>query len=74
MASNVAISFQIAVSCIKRNAFADILIKVSIIGIIIGKLNMAISVELLFAFAEIAEIKVKVIEKPTLPKSKATKK
>ena len=69
----MAISFQTAVSCISRNAFADNLIKVSIIGIIIGKLKIAINVALLLALAEMAEMKVKVIEKPILPKNKAVK-
>ena len=73
MANNVAMSFHTAVSCINRRAFADNFIKVKIIGIIIGKLKIAINVALLLAFAEIAEIKVNVIEKPMLPKNNAVK-
>ena len=73
MANKVAMSFQTAESCIKRKALADNFIKVKMIGIMIGKLKIAINVALLFAFAEIAEINVKVIEKPILPKNKAVK-
>ena len=43
------------------------------IGIIIGKLKIAINVELLLALAEMAEMNVNVIEKPILPKNKAVK-
>ena len=66
-------SFQIPVSVIKPKAFADIFSKVIKIGMTAGKLSIAIKVELLAAFPAIAEMKVKEIENPILPSSKAIK-
>ena len=60
-----------AVSLIKPIALDDILINSSSIGMTNGKLSIAISVELLFAFAAMADTNVIAIDKPILPKNKA---
>ena len=59
------------VSLMSLRALADILTKVIKIGITNGKLRMAISVPLLFAFEAIEDINVNTIEKPQLPSNKA---
>ena len=66
-------SFQIPVSVINPKALADIFNKVIKIGMTAGKLKIAIKVELLAAFPAIAEMKVKAIENPILPRNKAKK-
>ena len=53
---------------------ADSFISVMRIGRMMGKLRIAMSVALLFAFTEIALMKVKVIENPTLLKPNPTRK
>ena len=58
------------VSVIKPKALADSPNNVPKIGITIGKVSIAIKVELLSALEAMAETKVKVMEKPTLPKNK----
>lgn len=58
-----------AVSRMRRKAFAESLIRVSRIGMISGKPKIAIRVELLSALDEMAETKVKVMEKPVAPRN-----
>ena len=74
MATRMMISFPIVLSCSSRRALADILISVIRMGITSGKLITAMRVALLSALAEIAATKVKVMEKPTLPRKSARKK
>ena len=70
--SSVITSFVHDVSS-KRIALLDSLMSVIKIGKITGKLKIAIIVAALLALAAMAEIKVKVIEKPTLPSKIARK-
>lgn len=55
-------------------AFFDKLTKVTRMGMINGKLSMAIKLALLSVLAEMAEIKVKVTENPRLPRPTASRK
>lgn len=55
-------------------AFFEILISKSNMGNNIGKLKIAIKVELLPALAEIADTKVMTLEKPVAPKMSVIKK
>ena len=59
------------VSLMSLRALADILTKVIKIGITNGKLRMAISVPLLFAFEAIEDINVNTIENPQFPSNTA---
>lgn len=70
MAIKIKISLFMEVSWIKPSALADNFMSVPIIGMTNGKLKIAIKVALLSAFEAIAETKVKVMEKPTLPKKR----
>ena len=66
-------SAKIEFVLIFKVSLANLIIIIKI-GMMTGNPNMAVNGALLSAFEEIAEIKVKVIDKPTLAKNKTMKK
>ncbi len=73
IAKSVITSCVTAVSVITPNAFAEIFINETRMGIINGKPKMAIKVDAFLALFAIADIKVNVTAIPILPKKIAKK-